>query len=179
MSQSIESISESCIIVIQPQNEPDVCGICLDVCNLQVKVTCGHMFCYLCIKQWCYSFALTCPLCRKSIDANLIEKACAEDDLKESELLWQYESRTKGEWWYYNKDLDSEIENGWKNKKESLTVDILGIIYHINFKTMKQISPSGAMRNIRRISNSNDDTNDDTRGIAGLIFKDKFKNDYL
>lgn len=162
---------------ILPDTQPNICGICLDECNLPVKVTCGHMFCYLCIKQWCYSFALTCPLCRRSINEELIEKACSEENLVSnslSNLRWQYESRTKGEWWFYNKDLDEQIELKWNTNNQSrIHVDILGTAYTIDFAKMKQISPTGAIRNIKRHNDNND--NNETRGIAGLIFKDKYK----
>ena len=52
-------------------NDEETCGICLDEIpeNNTSVTTCGHLFCYDCIKQ-VLSVKSECPYCRKKLNKN-------------------------------------------------------------------------------------------------------------
>jgi hypothetical protein len=41
-----------------------------------VNLDCGHYFCKVCIRSWAQMGKDTCPLCRASIDENIISTLC-------------------------------------------------------------------------------------------------------
>ena len=48
----------------------NICPICRYTLNLPIKLSCGHEYCYLCIKSSSEIFN-KCPYCSKSIDKQL------------------------------------------------------------------------------------------------------------
>ena len=46
---------------------PDICTICLDVCNNKSKLNCNHVFCTECINTLINNKKYNCPLCRTLI----------------------------------------------------------------------------------------------------------------
>jgi E3 ubiquitin-protein ligase RNF5 len=49
------------------------CVICLGVPNDPVATTCGHVYCWLCLKNWLSNkTVLQCPVCKNGIDPNKI-----------------------------------------------------------------------------------------------------------
>lgn len=149
--------------------EKDICGVCLDIPTLTIKLDCEHKFCYLCIKQCFLSDINGCPLCRTNICPEILNKACAFEDINDETGIWQYESRTIGEWWFYENGINNSLEIAWTKDLKQINVEILGVFYKINFKTMTQTSTTGYSRRIRR-----NNKKEEVKGIAGLIYKDKF-----
>jgi hypothetical protein len=44
------------------------CAICLvEIMRNPAAVTCGHVFCYDCIRTWCARYECTCPVCREPV----------------------------------------------------------------------------------------------------------------
>ncbi len=69
------------------------CCICLcDKPNLPIKLVCGHIFCYLCIKSVKMSNVnATCPLCRTNIDKKIMENMeYMEEDSIIANYQWLY-----------------------------------------------------------------------------------------
>ncbi len=94
------------------------CSICLnDQQILPIKLDCGHIFCYICIKGYKLSdfHSAKCPLCRAPIDKKILEHLSLQDCLDTSEhqdieYQWFYHGRTAG-WWKYDEETNQEIEN--------------------------------------------------------------------
>ena len=42
------------------------CPLCLEMCSSQTATTCGHIFCWRCIAEWC-SERTECPVCRTAV----------------------------------------------------------------------------------------------------------------
>lgn len=139
---------------------------------------CGHQFCYMCVKHAIMVSINKCPLCRKTIPQEVL--ICGKSNVKQNEYgdgIWQYESKTPGKWWYFSDLHNKDLEEGWKKFQEvegdRITLDILGMEYEIDFKTMTQTSiVNGSIRRIRRGERGK--TND-VKGVAGMVFEDCFE----
>lgn len=42
------------------------CPICLNISKNEVRLECGHKFCFKCIKKWILHKKSNCPLCRQN-----------------------------------------------------------------------------------------------------------------
>lgn len=64
------------------------CSICLFVFNNPVTLSCGHSFCYDCIKSW-HEVEPTCPLCKDDIpNMHMLKKSIVIGDLLENLTLF-------------------------------------------------------------------------------------------
>lgn len=153
-----------------------VCGVCLDTCNNAITLHCNHTFCYLCIKEALCSSLYSCPLCRKPLDDKLL--SCGKSLSKKDEYvggMWQYESKRKGEWWYFDATHCKDLDEGWEKyqddgKSKTVNLTILGTSYEIDFENMMQTSlTTYGKRCIRRGGNA--------KGVAGMVFQDCFVED--
>ncbi len=150
----------------------DVCGVCLDVCKLPYTLECNHTFCYMCIKYSLSACNECCPLCRAIIPEEIMNKAIFTEESTSDvirNIVWQYQSKRPGQWWYYSQELNDELENDWKSGNDVSELTIFGKIYEIDFGTMIQMSPDGNIRKIRRLDGA---YLTGAKGISGLIFKD-------
>lgn len=110
------------------QNDDLMCGICLEVVNLPVKVpSCSHVFCFLCMKGVINRLGKVCPLCRATfseepedlqLDRDLYEEVVASKKRRvkavpKDKIQWQYSGRNTG-WWDYDPVSNAEIEKGYQ-----------------------------------------------------------------
>lgn len=88
------------------------CPVCIQRCVHPVKLPCGHIFCFLCMK----GVALrnrNCALCRQPIppsflnDPELVDKS--ELDKVSDDVKWFYQGRNHG-WWQYEHRMEKELE---------------------------------------------------------------------
>ncbi len=57
------------------------CYICMDNCSGPVIATCGHTFCWQCLKLWLNNKTVhTCPVCKNGIDLNKIISIYGSDN---------------------------------------------------------------------------------------------------
>lgn len=155
------------------------CCICQEEYNLPVALSCGHNFCYLCIKGVVITnnnYGLTkCPLCRTDIDIDMDDchvntYLCNEQC--ESNIVWQYAGRNYGFWDYDNKSciiLEEEYEKYLSNDIYNKCCITIGCNeYIIDFENMEQVlkSDSNKKRSIRRINKNLVDSC--TKGTAGI-----------
>ncbi len=91
------------------------CSVCLtDNPTLPISLTCGHKFCYLCIKGVKLStYSATCPLCRHPISNDILTKMsledCLDNLLPNIENQWLYKGNNNG-WWKYDVEHNAELE---------------------------------------------------------------------
>ena len=160
----------------------DVCAICIEVPINPFTLPCGHVFCYMCLKRVAEDDK-PCPLCNAVIPEFVLEGAKVSEEvinLKETAGKWMYNGRHSG-WWYYSPDDDKAIEKAWKVHKKlqnmkmmgslgtgnvSITINILGREYKIDFENMTQ-SSNGVFRNIKRVETFGEE-DCVVKGISGL-----------
>jgi E3 ubiquitin-protein ligase RNF146 len=152
---------------------PD-CPVCLQRCTLPVKLTCGHIFCFLCIKGVAFR-SRRCALCRKDVDLKyfdnpeVVQVKTSEDKGHEEspentdKYQWYYEGRNG--WWQYEESFSDELEKAHKDGKRSCELLIAGFLYFIDFENMVQFRKTepGRRRRIKR-----DVVDADKKGVAGL-----------
>lgn len=143
------------------------CCICLEECKLPFTLSCSHTFCFLCLKRVWESGLPYCPLCRKYINREEIEKASNGTlEIKPENELWLYSGRHEG-FWVYDLDSQEKLNEGYNNylldnENETIALEILGREYTINFNQMTQ-TYRGAVRKIKKCLPDNK-----VKGIAGL-----------
>lgn len=87
----------------KPKKETFECPICLESAVFPIRISCGHIFCFLCVKgaaQQVYN----CPMCRQRItidfDKSPILLECPDSDQEEDThadgCQWFYESKAGG-----------------------------------------------------------------------------------
>lgn len=152
------------------------CPVCYQKFSYPVKLPCGHVFCYLCVKGFSASRAVRrCALCRSDIPVEYVRKPTLVADVRveQSPLLddgcwWFYEGKSRG-WWKYDERTARDIERAFQAKEKSVEVQIVGHIYVVDFELMAQYRKSerGRTRKIKR-----DKLNlAETKGVAGLYCK--------
>jgi E3 ubiquitin-protein ligase RNF146 len=175
MSQSINNVAD---IVNEESKDKETkedltCGICHDERKLSSTLSCNHSFCYLCIKGWSMK-KNNCPLCRKDIDDQFLNKVELNDDqiindVVENKYKWFYSGK-KG-WWAFDFDTSQQLEtfyNTFFQTQNNLSLPKLrigSVEYSYDFHLMKQISEDGKIRSIKR---SEDMDMDLIKGVAGL-----------
>ena len=155
-------------------SDDKTCCICLDELHFDTSLTCGHKFCFLCIK---YITNGLCPLCRKDIDIELNKLTLKDVSYDDKEVFpcvkWMYNSRDKKNWWFYESKSNKIIEDCFSQKKPC-QLSFGTTQYNIDFNNMMQIGSNNSQRAIKRIviNNISEWTNlmKDLRGIAGLYF---------
>ena len=172
-------------VVIQTIEEMDHnpdCSVCLQSCFYPVKLPCGHIFCFLCIKGVILR-SKRCALCRDSLSVDYLEnptlikvveevnkeekaakskeKSCDENDA--DEFVWYYEGRNG--WWSYDEKTSPELEKSFKSGQRSCTLLIAGFLYVIDFENMFQTRKNEPGRR-RRIKRDKKDV--ESKGVAGI-----------
>lgn len=168
-----EPSSQSTEPKINQEIDYEKCSICWSEPPINaIKLTCGHTFCFLCIK----AVATTtnrCAYCRANIDINLERDPIRViGNIKlprsfEDGQFWFYEG--KRGWWFYDADSNQEIEQAYQNGLEYLEKTIAGQIYVINFHNNCQYLKQDQTRS-RRIVRST--PNDSVQGVAGMRDKE-------
>jgi E3 ubiquitin-protein ligase RNF146 len=157
----------------EEESIPD-CPVCLQSCTLPVKLRCGHVFCFLCIKGVAFR-SRRCALCRQDVDLKYFdnpevvhfETSGEEGHEKSSEdtdrYQWYYEGRNG--WWQYEESSSVELEKAHKDGKRSCELLIAGFLYFVDFENMVQFRKTepGRRRRIKR-----DVVDADKKGVAGL-----------
>lgn len=161
---------------------PD-CPVCLQSCFYPVKLPCGHIFCFLCIKGVVLR-SRKCALCRHSVTTDYLENPTlikvVDKDIKEEkaskpdgkheqgsveveEFVWYYEGRNG--WWAYDEKTSPEVEKAFKTGQRSCTLLIAGFLYVIDFENMFQTRKNepGRRRRIKR-----DKRDVESKGVAGI-----------
>lgn len=154
---------------------PD-CPVCLQTCSYPVKLKCGHIFCFLCIKGVAFR-SRRCALCRQDVDLKYFDdpevvdykamSSCDEGREETSEDVdryqWYYEGRNG--WWQYEETSSAELEKAHKDGKRSCELPIAGFLYFVDFDSMVQFRKTdpGRRRRIKR-----DVLDAEKKGVAGL-----------
>ena len=160
---------------------PD-CPVCLQSCFYPVKLPCGHIFCFLCIKGVVLR-SRKCALCRHTVGIDylenptlikVIEKGSKEEKVSKTdekngeesekeEFLWYYEGRNG--WWAYDEKTSPEVEKAFKSGERSCTLLIAGFLYVVDFENMFQTRKNepGRRRRIKR-----DKRDVESKGVAGI-----------
>mgnify|MGYP000014161810 CR=1 FL=1 len=162
---------------------PD-CSVCLQSAFYPVKLPCGHIFCFLCIKGVVLR-SRRCALCRQSVSVDYLDnptlikvvektstdtgalklegKQCEGSRLANEEFAWYYEGRNG--WWAYDEKTSADVERAFKNGQRSCTLLIAGFLYVIDFEEMFQNRKNepGRRRRIKR-----DKRDVESKGVAGI-----------
>ena len=97
--------------------EDNECAICLQSCLQPIRLSCHHIFCFLCIKGVTINHSQTkCPMCRENIsqedltNPNIISLSNKDlkrsrSEEKETEYKWFYSGASNGWWEYDEKEL--------------------------------------------------------------------------
>ena len=100
--------------------EDKECAVCLQSCLQPVRLSCNHIFCFLCIKGVTINHSQTkCPICRGNISKEdltnpyviPVSSKCLKRKLSD-------EGETKYKWFY------SGVSNGWWEYDQRTTQDI-------------------------------------------------------
>ncbi|XP_028402757.1 E3 ubiquitin-protein ligase rnf146-like [Dendronephthya gigantea] len=151
---------------------PD-CPVCLQTCTLPVKLLCGHIFCFLCIKGVAFR-SRRCALCRQDVDLKYFDnpkvvqfetkdEGCKESAEDTERYQWYYEGRNG--WWQYEESCSAELEKAHRDGKRSCELPIAGFLYFVDFENMVQFRKTepGRQRRIKR-----DVFDAEKKGVAGL-----------
>lgn len=152
------------------------CPVCLQTCSYPVRLKCGHIFCFLCIKGVVFR-SKRCALCRQDVDLAYFEnpvvvefsqKTQTEEVVEEptdadGRYQWYYEGRNG--WWQYEESSSAELEKAHKDGKRSCELLIAGFLYFVDFENMVQFRKMepGRRRRIKR-----DVVDAEKKGVAGL-----------
>ena len=173
--------------VVQTVEELDYnpeCPVCLQPCSHPVKLPCGHIFCFLCIKGVVLR-SRKCALCRQSLAVEYFEKATlikvvnkankeekatkpkektdGETDQDADDFVWYYEGRNG--WWSYDEKTSLEVEKAFKSGQRSCILLIAGFLYVVDFENMFQTRKNEPGRR-RRIKRDKKDV--ESKGVAGI-----------
>lgn len=158
----------------QPDQPLPMCGIChTDPPVNGIKLTCGHIFCYLCIKS-ASEITGSCAICRSEIPH--------EFNFQEHDILgaikaptsrdghyWFYEGY-RG-WWLYDAETNNELEEAFRRGSTRVVKFIAGGPYVIDLRRMVQVRQDDEQGRARRIRRATLDL-DNILGMAGLKGRD-------
>lgn len=94
-------MSESLYIytLLEKMNDPEIiegenCSICIDVLDNPTMTSCGHLFCYNCIKL-CLSHKKRCPMCKADLEGKdlMVMNLKKEVDTETNPLILKYGSK--------------------------------------------------------------------------------------
>ncbi|RWS28936.1 E3 ubiquitin-protein ligase rnf146-like protein [Leptotrombidium deliense] len=154
-------------------DDSDGCPICLNPFSFPVELKCKHKFCFLCLKGVSLSNQ-KCPLCRKKISKELLEKPkfLNEQDssiviANDGDYKWFYKG-SGGGWWLYDKDTNDFIENAYRNNQTECHISLIGLCYVVDFAQMMQyrVDVPGKKRRVKRDTYNKDDS--ELKGLAGI-----------
>lgn len=137
------------------QDDLDLCSICHNDPPVNgVRLKCGHVFCYLCIKS-ASELTGVCALCRTEIglEFNFQEHSILGTVKVPSSLngyYWFYEGY-RG-WWMYDADTNRDLESAYQRGEPKLETFIAGGVYVIDIvnKVQRRKDEDGRPRNICR-----------------------------
>ncbi len=185
------SIVTPVVKVIAPE-----CSVC-KTDNLIVKIACGHLYCYPCLKGsfrppvgGVGSGKCQCPVCRTTLPTTLWERATQRDLLPNTFLdnyiakckvdgitdIYAYSGTitstnvTSGGWWLYQYNINKVIATRPQAGayNSTLNLQITGRSFVLNLNTMKQLSNNnGRARSLKKF-NVDDLKLEYIRGIAGV-----------
>ncbi|XP_043222785.1 E3 ubiquitin-protein ligase rnf146-like isoform X1 [Amphibalanus amphitrite] len=158
------------------QQEKPECGICLDTCLHPVKLPCGHVFCYLCVKG-AAKLSARCAYCRAEVTEKFINNPRLLDETEvERELTdtsqshhWLYQGRHG--WWRYDERTSRDIETAFSAQQPSVQISVAGELYTVDFGTFTQFHDQcrGRRRRVRReAADAPPDPALNCKGVAGL-----------
>ena len=102
----------------------NICTVCLEIPKYPITLKCRHKFCYLCVK-FVKENTKCCPLCREPITETLDKLSIAEIGFSspmQQEFpcsKWLFNSRDEKSWWYYDDEVNTQIEHHYQNWKEN------------------------------------------------------------
>ncbi|XP_035795186.1 E3 ubiquitin-protein ligase rnf146-like [Anopheles albimanus] len=150
------------------------CPVCLQTCVHPVRLPCGHIFCFLCVKGVAFK-NLRCALCRCDIPLTYldhpqlvngveeIERAATTAAEANHQYQWYYEGRNG--WWQYDERTSQELEEAYGAGEKSCKILVAGFVYIVNFEHRCQIRQNDYSR-IRRVKR--DLVTIPKKGVAGL-----------
>lgn len=145
------------------------CAICLQICIHPVRLRCGHIFCYLCVKGIANQ-SKKCAMCRQEIPHDYLDKPelVEGSDIEshtvfENAYQWFYEGRNG--WWQYDDRTSMELETAFKKEEQRCEVLVAGFLYIIDFHHMVQMRRNDPSRR-RRIKRDLASIN--KKGVAGI-----------
>lgn len=153
------------------QNARDVpeCAVCLQLCIHPVKLPCGHIFCYLCVKGVANQ-SKRCAMCRHELPPDFLDhpQLVHKDDLSEVTSFddgqqWFYEGHNG--WWQYDERTSWELETAHARGDKTCELLIAGFLYVVDFENMVQMRRNDPSRR-RRVKR--DAATIPKKGIAGL-----------
>ena len=101
------------------------CAVCLQSCLQPVRLSCNHIFCFLCIKGVTINHSQTkCPICRGNISKEDLTNPCVIpvsnkclkrelSDEGETKYKWFYSGVSNG-WWKYDQRTTSDIDKAYE-----------------------------------------------------------------
>ncbi|XP_060750132.1 E3 ubiquitin-protein ligase rnf146 [Tachysurus vachellii] len=148
------------------------CAICLQSCVHPVRLPCGHVFCFLCVKgaSW---HSKRCALCRQEVPEDFLDRPTllSPEELKATATggrslgghAWYYEGCNG--WWQYDERTSRELEEAYREGKKSAEMLIAGFLYVADLENMVQYrrNEHGRRRRMKR-----DAVNVPKKGVAGL-----------
>lgn len=138
------------------------CFICNQSCSIPFKVSCGHLYCFLCIKSNVLDGNLDCPVCKEPINSNFdscntlsvfgggdAEKDIIENFFKDNSILWLYSSTFGERWWCYDEKCNLQIEMTYhdylKRKRVMQEFDSDELFEQIDSPTDEKINKDGVV----------------------------------
>nr|XP_040233038.2 E3 ubiquitin-protein ligase rnf146 [Anopheles coluzzii] len=150
------------------------CPVCLQTCVHPVRLPCGHIFCFLCVKGVAFK-NLRCAMCRCDIPLTYLDHPQLVNGVEEivraatasvpdgNEYRWYYEGGHG--WWQYDERTSQELEEAYLRGDKSCKILVAGFVYIVSFEHKCQIRQNDYSR-IRRIKR--DLVTIPKKGVAGL-----------
>ncbi|XP_052894775.1 E3 ubiquitin-protein ligase RNF146 isoform X2 [Anopheles moucheti] len=150
------------------------CPVCLQTCVHPVRLPCGHIFCFLCVKGVAFK-NLRCAMCRCDIPLTYLDHPQLVNGVEEivraatatisdgNEYRWYYEGGHG--WWQYDERTSQELEEAYLRGDKSCKILVAGFVYIVSFEHKCQIRQNDYSR-IRRIKR--DLVSIPKKGVAGL-----------
>ncbi|XP_050072534.1 E3 ubiquitin-protein ligase RNF146-like [Anopheles maculipalpis] len=150
------------------------CPVCLQTCVHPVRLPCGHIFCFLCVKGVAFK-NLRCAMCRCEIPLTYLDHPQLVNGVEEivraatatvsdgNEYRWYYEGGHG--WWQYDERTSQELEEAYLRGDKSCKILVAGFVYIVSFEHKCQIRQNDYSR-IRRIKR--DLVSIPKKGVAGL-----------
>lgn len=137
-----------------------------------IRLNCGHIFCYLCIKGVAETTGV-CALCRAEIDIEFNYRSheilgAARLPSSRDGYYWFYEGYQG--WWLYDADTTREIEQAYQRGDAYIEKLVAGSVYTIDLQNMIQQRKDGEGRK-RKICREKLSLNN-ILGLSGLRGED-------
>uniref|UniRef100_A0A182MQ04 E3 ubiquitin-protein ligase n=1 Tax=Anopheles culicifacies TaxID=139723 RepID=A0A182MQ04_9DIPT len=158
------------------------CPVCLQTCVHPVRLPCGHIFCFLCVKGVAFK-NLRCAMCRCDIPLTYLDHPQLVNGVEEivraatatvsdgNEYRWYYEGGHG--WWQYDERTSQELEEAYLRGDKSCKILVAGFVYIVSFEHKCQIRQNDYSR-IRRIKR--DLVTIPKKGVAGLRLESSDNN---